>query len=278
MATSWEIKLGRFNKHLDDVKRAAANYLAEKPYVLTKQEDAERLRKTWTITLTKPVPDGIPAMLGDALHNLRSVLDNWVFELSTSPEGVTKSKTGFPVLANESEWGPGSCCRNDHGAHRIRGLPDPMKAVVEMYQPFNSDNVLGDNVRYNLRTLHLLDIRDKHQTLNVVAANVDMGWWTVADPSIQQIGRFVLKGLLELNTPTTFLVLDFPTRRDFEVSVEPYPMMEVVVAEERTQRWEQPGEEIGSFLDALYNSVTWIIGSAHQAVQPPLIPEPPGAE
>lgn len=268
MRTSYEIKLDRFDKHRHDVKSALADYLADKPYLLTHEKDDKRQRIVWTITLTKPVPFEIGGMVGDAIHNLRSTLDNWVFEFSAGPKGEPLSKTGFPIFTDEKDWVKGTCCRNDHGSHRIRGLPNPLKAIVEACQPFKREPTWMDHIRDGLRTIHELDIRDKHQRLNIVAANVDMGYWTQPEGVGEQIGRFILKGLLELDTPATFLVLDFPTLHDFEMGVHPYPMLEVVVAEERTQRWEQPGQEVVSFLDSLYGSVAWILGSARQALQP----------
>jgi len=131
MSRSYEIKLNRSEKHLHDVRKAVSDYVARESYRVTEEEEPRALRRTWKITLTEPIPPDVAPMVGDRIHNLRSVLDNWVHEFSTTEAGHPVRDTGFPILKEEVNWDVGPCgSGKDSGTFRMRRLPEAVKTVV----------------------------------------------------------------------------------------------------------------------------------------------------
>jgi hypothetical protein len=284
MSHAYERRWQRFHHNLTDAKRLVSDYLGGKPYLLTPEEDRKRLRVGWAITLTGAIPDELGPVVGDCIHNLRTTLDNWVYEFSSGSEGQPLTKTGFPVLSNESDWDGGKCCRHDHGAQRVRGLgnrdepDDPTRAFIRSCQPFSTGPSWMDHIRENLYALNKLDNRDKHMTLNLLTAYVDFPWWSQNEAAgRQRIIGTPFSGLLELNTPQPLLTLQFESQDAFDVGVNTDITLQVVLAEKETQRWE-PGQEVIGFLESLSHSVEWVLSSLNGTLQSQIVEQPPGAE
>jgi hypothetical protein len=278
MSRSYEIKLNRAKEHLDKVRETVADYVASKPYRITEETQPEALRRIWHITLTEPIPSNVAPAVGDCIHNLRSVLDNWVHEFSTTEAGRPVRDTGFPILKEEADWNKGPCgSRKDSGAFRIRRLPDAVKTVIKAAQPFETSLTPLVSHRHALRRLHMLDIRDKHQTLNVVTANMDVIGWAVPEGTGATKHR-VFPVFLELNTPQPMLLIEFATLVDFDVSVYPSADFQVVLIDEEAGGWP-PMElvaELAWFSNAV-SYVTYFVNRAYETGDPPFVPIEPSS-
>ena len=99
----------------------------------------------------------IPAMAGDAIHNLRCALDHLVFQLiEAGVEGGTTRTAkpediGFPIFETEQDY-TSNRMRKVHGARR------QAIAAIDALRPYRG----GDDLLWRL---HRLDINDKHQSI-----------------------------------------------------------------------------------------------------------------
>jgi hypothetical protein len=280
MSRSYEIKLNRAEKHFQEVRKAVGDYVASKPYRVSKEEEPKSLRRQWNITLTKSIPSEVAPMVGDCIHNLRSVLDNWIHEFSTAEAGHPVSDTGFPILKDEANWDVGpSGGRKDSGAFRVRRLPEPVKAVVKTYQPFDKSLTVPSFQRSQLRRLHVLDIRDKHQALNVVAANMDVIGWPVPMGTSGDVKHRVFREVLELNAPKPMLLIEFRTRTDFDVSVNPNADFHVILMDGESEGWPRPEliVVLGGFLNTVAYAIR-LLNFAYETGQSPFVPIEPSSD
>jgi hypothetical protein len=127
------------------------------------------------IRFDPPLPDAVPLLIGDAVHNLRSALDHLACALADLKVPTT-SETGhagieFPIHISEHDF-------NAKGAGRIKRLPPSAQDEIKSLQPYHA----GDNARHQfLWALHRLDIIDKHRRISVLG-----GRYSVPDSFIPQ--------------------------------------------------------------------------------------------
>jgi hypothetical protein len=127
------------------------------------------------IRFDPPLPETVPLLIGDAIHNLRSALDHLACALAPP----TTSQTGharieFPICVSEDDF-------NAKGASRIKKLPERARDEIKSLQPYHA----GDNARHEfLWALHQLDIIDKHRRISVLA-----GRYSLPDKFIPQARR-----------------------------------------------------------------------------------------
>lgn len=115
-----------------------------------------------------PIPDTVPMLIGDAVHNLRSALDHLACALADL-EVTTTSETGqsdieFPIYISETKF-------NAKGAGRIVKLSPSAQNEIKSLQPYQA----GDDARFQLLwALHRLDIIDKHRRISVLAGRYSL--------------------------------------------------------------------------------------------------------
>jgi hypothetical protein len=100
-----------------------------------------------------PVPTDIRLLFADYVHNLRSVLNQIVWnlvDLNLEKESPSRS-VAFPVVIDRSDW-------DDARKRQLRGFPEPWLDVIEWAQPFNVDPPSEHPAYF----LHHLDIAGKH--------------------------------------------------------------------------------------------------------------------
>lgn len=180
------LKLDHADKHLRTLNDEIARYLSDRPYipVIQDQSRLEEACSWWPASLpgedtsesftrvlaseVRPIPDVVPLIVGDILHNLRSSLDHLAWQLVDRHAQLGRrggrprpnKKTQFPIQTER----PSQC---EHG--NLPPLLQPMttkgiEAALDALQPYNRQ-VPGDD---SLAIINRYNIRDKHQTLNVV--------------------------------------------------------------------------------------------------------------
>jgi hypothetical protein len=123
------------------------------------------------VRLAGPPPPEIAVIAGEAVHCLRSALDNAVFASAlyggTLDEKIERDLE-FPVV------GTGTKADFDRLAkRRLAGVPEAVRHVVEEDQPYHfNDSRPGAYVFHWVWTIHDLDRIDKHRRLAVTAAAV----------------------------------------------------------------------------------------------------------
>lgn len=105
---------------------------------------------TWELKLTLPPPDAIPLMIGDIVHNLRSALDIMVCDVARL-RGRDTHQFKFPFAKDKDAL-------EKIFKLETRKIGDDVCAAIKKLNP-----VIGGN--YPLRSLHDLDVLDKHRLI-----------------------------------------------------------------------------------------------------------------
>jgi hypothetical protein len=133
---SHELKLDRASRHLDSLQAHVSEWRERHPYDYVVEPDPESGNQLVKVKLIEPPPHEFRLIIGDCLHNLRSALDNLVYELALAyvgidplPEDRTR-KLEFPIFGNRSMT-TGEC-RNKIGCIH----PDAQTIIKEL-QPHN---------------------------------------------------------------------------------------------------------------------------------------------
>ena len=112
---------------------------------------------------------------GEIVHQLRSALDLLVWQLVLDNGGRPKTGaggTGFPICRTEDGYEKSS-------RTKLRGASETAVKAIENIQPYRMPEGMG----YLLGVLHDLDIRDKHQVLNLAVGTFRGGVVTYAAPA-----------------------------------------------------------------------------------------------
>jgi hypothetical protein len=109
-----------------------------------------------------PLDPHLAHMVGDCVHNARSVLDHLVYQLALLNEAPKEAatKTSFPICLTSKEF------RNATNGKVAPFIKVPALTEIEKFQPYKTE----DNERDILWILGQLDIIDKHRLLIVAKA------------------------------------------------------------------------------------------------------------
>ena len=259
------LKLERADRHLADAEAAASQFLAGKPYRLTRDEGSEPGKFRLWITLLEGPPELISLAAGDAVHNMRSALDHVVYEMSGKRK-ENPSDTSFPIQAKEEAWDKrtaGGARSVSSGLHKVRFLPDPAQALIHDLQPYDRPEPFGPDMfgpdRRRLKQLHDFDNADKHKNLNLAVAwvrHIAFGHDApgVPFPDLEYRHR----GPLELDTPTLLAQLSAPPPMGTEslVSLD-------VIFDDGKPPYEC--ESVGDCLRELFECVRMILGELRRS-------------
>src|ERR1039458_6628559 len=69
-----QLRLGRAEKHIHDLKREIDAFVKEKPWTHVIEVDSNGLFKEHKIRLTRNLPDDFPLIVADGIYDLRSAL------------------------------------------------------------------------------------------------------------------------------------------------------------------------------------------------------------
>ena len=255
------LKYDRAYKHLVDAKTAVGEFLAAKPYDISRDGESQPGKLSFWITLLEDPPPEISLAAGDAIHNMRSALDHIVYELSSKREANPRD-TAFPLLTKEKDWDrrrKDGTLQVRSGKHRIRLLPSEAQTFIHNVQPWPRPepfwpDLFGPN-RERLRELHALDIADKHRNLNLAILYVDMVAVGTSTASDDLRFEYVHKGPLQPNTRTLLARFVDPAK----VYMELLPQLDVVFDEGLT-----PDEPVGRKLDELFLNVSRVLSRLWQ--------------
>ncbi len=154
------LKIHRAEQHLDSIDDIVRRYVTLGPYIPeAKQEtDGRNSILTLRVRLREPIPEVLPVVVGDFVHNLRSSLDHLARGLVISSGGTPQDPhTAFPVRARKPK----------DRLYVAGGVDRRALALIKRLQPYNP--------RYKrpsdspLYVLNELNIRDKHRQLNLTA-------------------------------------------------------------------------------------------------------------
>ena len=148
-----KLKVKRANQHIQELQTKLLAFLQTDFYRLHVEEEAKTGEHLLKFEQTKPVPDDIPTIIGDAIHNLRATLDLVACEIVTKAQGAT-DYVKFPVMETRDEL----IAALNGGEIRVAGA-DIIALIRDVIQPYKGGN------GHNVWVLHGLDITDKHLRL-----------------------------------------------------------------------------------------------------------------
>jgi len=131
-------------------------WMATDPIKGAAQVADDRLSWELRLSVASPEFDAWGLMFGDAVHNLRSMLDNLVYSIAES-EGANArglKNVQFPIVSNDADW-------VDVSKRRVSMLPTRVQRAIESVQPFQRPET--ERASDLLAILSSFNNSDKHQ-------------------------------------------------------------------------------------------------------------------
>lgn len=145
-----KLKFMRAKAHYENLKAVFEAYVATNPYGGFVDIDEKTRQKHYKIRIHKPMPIGVPVILGDVLQNLRAALEHAACCLAIQKNpAVNINDVGFPICRDVNEFK--SKARNS-----IKKLSPEARTFIEDMKPYG-----GGEERFWL--LHRLAIKDRHR-------------------------------------------------------------------------------------------------------------------
>lgn len=144
------MKVARADRHIESLQNAILRYLRRHPFKLVIQAGPNNTREM-VFKVREEVPMETSAIIGDAIHNMRTALDILACDL-VRLNGANDKGVYFPFSETDVDFDDMIKRRNMH-----RAAP----AVVDLLRtmkPYHGGNAA-------LRGIHDLDIADKHKAL-----------------------------------------------------------------------------------------------------------------
>jgi hypothetical protein len=144
-------KIERAEHHLRDLETITQGFLESNPYDLRIQDNSQTGRRETVVTRADELPGSIAVVAGDAIHNLRSVLDHLIYRLTVENGGKSDNDAMFPIWNTKAS----------HKAARpgyAHGISKTALDIFYALKPYKGGNSA-------LWTLHRLDIIDKHRLM-----------------------------------------------------------------------------------------------------------------
>jgi hypothetical protein len=197
------LKIRWANKHIDDFRVAAVDFMRTNPYEILVETDSNAGKRIYTITVVKPVAPQIRLIAGDAIQNLRSALDYLACAL-VRVTGTEPSKyVCFPI--SESE--PLTKQQQSAFARNVEGMRQDAIDAIKRVKPYKG----GDDTLWRL---HRLNIIDKHRLLTAAGSCI-----SVVNPHFHKGLRNYLKMGGVLPNPATMIPERFPLKAGDKFSI-----------------------------------------------------------
>ncbi|MEZ7207098.1 hypothetical protein [Pseudoalteromonas sp. DY56-GL79] len=150
-----ELKIVRAKSHIRELENQLVDYIKSKPFKVVVESEDGGSNHLWTLRVKHDIPMIFAAIIGDVIHNLRASLDLLATEL-VEHAGQDAKNVYFP-FGNDAD-GLEQMIKKRRIDKAGQGVVD----IVRDLKPYTGGNKL-------LRSLHDLDITDKHKSLVPVA-------------------------------------------------------------------------------------------------------------
>lgn len=159
-------KTERAKRHLEELKTAIADFLADDPVAVSIEEDTEKQERRYRAVFKQPHV-WTYLVAGDVFQCLRTALDQAVWWFASKCH-ADPTWTQFPIFAEDNAQ------TRQTLAKYTKGVPDKAVAVIESFQPYNrrAGTPLLDNLLWQLHEINRID---KHRRISVraTAARID---------------------------------------------------------------------------------------------------------
>lgn len=171
LAGCW-LKHSRAKRHIETLESILREFGDSKPYRITGKFDPEQRALIITAeTLHKPDTSDWGVLLGDIVHNLRSALDHLVWQLALLSGSKTGNHLQFPIeRTGAGYWSCGKKGEPSTREHRLRGVAERYRAVIDEAQPYRAGPHAG---AHSLAILSYLSNVDKHRFIHPAFSAID---------------------------------------------------------------------------------------------------------
>jgi hypothetical protein len=153
------LKLGRAQEHLETLRERAEGFFEEDTnglYRLRGELNSQGTKLLFKVVMLRELPVvewGVIA--GDAIHCMRSALDQLVYQYSAFPD----ENTAFPIFRTKKGW-------YTRAPAMLYGVPETVIAVLHGAQPYHRGDAANS---HPLAILSSLSNADKHKAIPVMA-------------------------------------------------------------------------------------------------------------
>jgi hypothetical protein len=125
------LKVDRAHDQLERMRLDVDRYIdrSPSPYGLVQESDAVGEEHCFRLRITDPLPIEWAVSLGEVIHNLRSALDQCVYQLYGARKGTFRNGTSFPICDSPERF-------RAFGRDDIRGIGDGVKSFLKDLQPY----------------------------------------------------------------------------------------------------------------------------------------------
>lgn len=172
--SSVQVRIERAKTHLTEFDKQAM--LIAEACRVTRAIDKRSSEHVFRASKVPPIPPGLSAIIGDAIHNLRVSLDYlaWQLVIATGRK-APNGDTHFPILKKPDADRAGKILPNIKP-----DVSSDVRILLDEIQPYQWTYPRN----HFLELLRVLDNSDKHHDLLVTVVAVrDMGWWGDAEPT-----------------------------------------------------------------------------------------------
>jgi hypothetical protein len=121
-------KVHRAETHISDFNRIWNGFVESKPYRFEVHRNGKDGQQTIHVKFERPLPDDIPFIIADAIHNLRVALDQTAWELAGIGKGVQDRSTKFITASSKAEY--------EKACNAIKTPSDWVKAIMLSQEAF----------------------------------------------------------------------------------------------------------------------------------------------
>jgi hypothetical protein len=146
---SARLKIERAKKHLADLDAELTAFKGRHPYSIVCQDEGNKRR--YIFKVREPLPESLPLLIGDLVHNLRIPLDYLIQGAVRVNHRQPTRRTGFPFAGGEKSFRKALI-----GA--VDGASKKTRAIVRYLKPYGGGNSA-------VFAIDELDVADKHSTI-----------------------------------------------------------------------------------------------------------------
>jgi hypothetical protein len=149
------LKLEWAYQHITDLQEVREDWRGKNEDRVSFEDDPNTGDRTYWAKDVPPIPDDFSLLAGDAIHNIRSVLDHLAYHMMTISPGISSDHLQyvyFPIAETPQKY-------KSEAVKRIEGMRQDAKDAIDKIQPYEG------GAGKILWRLHSLDIIDKHKVL-----------------------------------------------------------------------------------------------------------------
>jgi hypothetical protein len=164
-----DAKLRRADEHFRVLYEQMATWDTARPWRLVQEVQDHGHKHLWRLKILAPIPVMWAVILGEAIHDLRSALDQCVYWLSVDWSRRPLEGSAFPVynakaaFQRKSRRDPSGWAR-DGGMWKIRGVGPGPQAFIEALQPYPQRRAF---YCHHIQAVHDLSNLDKHRLVHL---------------------------------------------------------------------------------------------------------------